>query len=482
MLTTSEVMLLKQAPLTLSMQLHLDQEYEERQLLVIEKKSEPSFWGSTLGTTLSLGLLLGGFWLDQQTLPKSASDEIGLWGWASLILVGADMVAALLIADTQIENTVLNESPWKAISAAPGKALYLRKALLSESESGWQSETLTAASGQAQFDLSSLPQTLQRRSSLQFELEVRDPIYGSLSQPVKLSETEMQKLRLAFSGSSQFPLKPSAAPSLSLEPIPQTTNKHAGLAIIIGNQDYRQAPASEFALHDAEMVKRYSQQMLGFLPENTISLANASKADLETVFGNREEPRGQMADWHKPQTPILIYYSGHGAATLAGKSFLLPVDANPNYLASSGYALETLYQNLAKLNYSELTVVIDACFSGMTPAGPLLPDRKPLVLESTKHSLPKLNRALLIHASQSHEMSIWWKAQKHSLFTFYLLKGLQGDANQNQDGVLSVTELQQYLQTEVPSQARRLLGANQNPVFWGDLQRTLIEYALPLKD
>lgn len=481
-LTTSEVMLLKQAPLTLSMQLHLDQEYETRELLVIEKKSEPSFWGSTVGTTLSLGLLMGGFWLDRQTLPKSASDEIGLWGWASLILVGADLVAALLMADPRIENTVLNESPWKAISESPGKALYLRKALLSESESGWQAETLTAASGQAQFDLSTLPQALHMRSSLQFELEVRDPIHGSLAQSVKLNDSEMQKLRLAFAGSAQNPVKSAPPPSLSLEPVPKTAKTHAGLAVIIGNQDYRQAPSSEFALHDAEMVKRYSQQMLGFQPQNTINLANASKADLETVFGNREEPRGQMADWHTPQTPILIYYSGHGAATLAGKSFLLPVDANPNYLASSGYALETLYQNLAKLNYSELTVIIDACFSGMTPAGALLPDRKPLVLESNQHTLPKLSRALLMHASQSHEMSIWWKAQRHSLFTFYLLKGLQGDANLNQDGVLSATELQQYLQTEVPSQARRLLGANQNPVFWGDLQRILVDYALPKND
>lgn len=475
---TSEVQLLAKNPLMLSLQLHLDQEYETRELLVIEKKSDPSFWGSTLGTTLSLGLLMGGFWLDQQTLPKSASDEIGLWGWASLILVGADLVAALFLADTRIENTVLNESPWKAISESPGKALYLRKALLRESESGWQSETLTADTGQALFDLSTLPQGLHMRSSLQFELEVRDPIYGSLAQSVKLSDSEMQKLRLAFAGSAQT-VKPSAPPSLSLEPVPKTAKTHAGLAVIIGNQDYRQAPSSEFALRDAEMVQRYSQQMLGFQPQNTINLANASKADLETVFGNREEPRGQMADWHKPKTPILIYYSGHGAATLAGKSFLLPVDANPNYLASSGYALETLYQNLAKLNYSELTVIIDACFSGMTPAGPLLPDRKPLVLESHPHTLPKLNRALFIHAAQSHEMSIWWKAQKHSLFTFYLLKGLQGDANLNQDSVLSGVELQHYLQTEVPNQARRLLGANQNPVFWGDLQRTLVDYALP---
>lgn len=482
-LKLEKVNLKPEDPRRLSVLIELDQEFEKRELLVFEKTSEPSLWGSTLGLILSLGLVTGGILLDQQTQPKSSQNEIGPWGWGSLILLGADLLASLFWAEPQTQVTTLNESAWKAISASPAKPLYLRKSQLTVNGSDWQSEALTDSDGWAHFNLQHLPSQLFNRSHLQLQLAVLDPVYGTLQTQFSLNENQMDSLRLSFGQlPSHFePLRNSSL-AMSLELIPNNPKKHRGLAIIIGNQDYRQAPSSEFALHDAEMVKRYSQQMLGFQPQNTINLANASKADLETVFGNREEPRGQMADWHTPQTPILIYYSGHGAATLAGKSFLLPVDANPNYLASSGYALETLYQNLAKLNYSELTVIIDACFSGMTPAGALLPDRKPLVLESNQHTLPKLSRALLMHASQSHEMSIWWKAQRHSLFTFYLLKGLQGDANLNQDGVLSGTELQQYLQTAVPSQARRLLGANQNPVFWGDLQRTVVDYAQPKND
>lgn len=474
-LQISHSQLLENHPQTLSLQVHLDQLTEQRERLVIERISEPSVLGATLGTVLSLGLLVAGLWLDRQSLPRSASDELGPWGWGSLALLSTDLLVSVLISDPQISETILNESPWKAVSESPGKVLGLRKARLYAAENNWESETLIDAQGQAQFDLSTLPASLRARSALKLTLEVQDPIYGRLVREWPLNEGLMQALRKA-----QTPLLSQTAAlaqaPLSLEPIPETPKKHAGLAIIIGNQDYRMAPASEFALRDAEMVQRYAQHSLGFLPQNTIHLANASKAQLETVFGSKDEPRSQMADWHTPQTPLLIYYSGHGAATLSGKSYLLPVDANPNYLASSGYALETLYQNLARIPYSELTVIVDACFSGMTPGGPLLPDRKPLVLETVQHTLPKLPRALLLHASQSREMSVWWKAQKHSLFTFYLLKGLQGAANDNHDQHLSAQELQRYLQTEVPQQARRLLGADQNPVFWGDLQRTLLVY------
>jgi hypothetical protein len=470
---------------TLSLQLHLQKEFEKRELLVIEKKSEASGLATTLGLLLSLTIASGGFYLDRQSQGGSSYDDFGPWGWASLAFLSADMLLSLWLGDTQTSQTTLNASPWKAVIETPGKPLYLRKVILSVAESEWQVQAQTEGNGQVNIDLSSLPKALQNRSALKLNLQLQDPEYGLLMQELTLNQENMSALRAAFSGqngvkkASSQSINPINQVDMSLEPIPKSNLSHAGIAVIIGNQDYRQAPKTEFALHDAEMVKKYSQAVLGFKPENTLFLANASKAELDAVFGTSEEARSQLSDWHHQNTPILIYYSGHGSATAAGKSYILPIDANPNYIASSAYSLDTLYHNLARLKYSELTVIVDACFSGQTPSGPLLPDRKPLVLETKTLSPPKLSHALLMHASQANQMSVWWKEQKHSLFTYYLLKGIQGAANSNQDNLLSTTELQSYLATQVPNQARRLLGADQTPVFWGDLSRNLVDYASP---
>jgi len=45
------------------------------------------------------------------------------------------------------------------------------------------------------------------------------------------------------------------------------------------------------------------------------------------------------------------------------------------------------------------------------------------------------------------------KWNNHSVYTFYLLKGLHGEADYNQNRVISLTELQLYLKTYVPKEA-----------------------------
>lgn len=47
------------------------------------------------------------------------------------------------------------------------------------------------------------------------------------------------------------------------------------------------------------------------------------------------------------------------------------------------------------------------------------------------------------------------KWDNHSVYTYYLLKGLQGAADYNQNRVISLTELQLYLETNVRKDANQ---------------------------
>jgi len=257
--------------------------------------------------------------------------------------------------------------------------------------------------------------------------------------------------------------------------VPRTQNRSDGVAVLIGNRDYRHAPSVDFAVRDLEVMRLYLTQVLGYKPENILAYPNATKADLDLLFGTRETPAGKLADWLKADQPVFVYYSGHGAPDSSGGTYLVPVDADPAYLVQTGYPLQSLYNNLSRLPYTDLTLVIDACFSGQSPRGALLPQRSPLLLEARYPTSP-LPRAVVLQSSGPRELSTWYADKRHSLFTYFVLKGLQGAADSNQDKVLTAQELSRYLQEQVPYLARRLHGQNQQPQAQGDLTRVLVRY------
>ena len=65
-----------------------------------------------------------------------------------------------------------------------------------------------------------------------------------------------------------------------------TTNKDA-VAVIIGNKDYvGSVPDVDFAHNDAEAMKRFVVEVLGFREGNIIDLRDATQAQVLFTFGN----------------------------------------------------------------------------------------------------------------------------------------------------------------------------------------------------
>ena len=62
-----------------------------------------------------------------------------------------------------------------------------------------------------------------------------------------------------------------------------------GVAVIIGNKNYQGGlPGVDFAHNDAEAMKRFVVDVLGYDPENIIDLRDATTAQLMATFGNWE--------------------------------------------------------------------------------------------------------------------------------------------------------------------------------------------------
>lgn len=266
---------------------------------------------------------------------------------------------------------------------------------------------------------------------------------------------------------------------VDLHPVPKTgmSNPDA-VAVIIGVCSYkhRDVPAVEYALNDAQLVKEYAINTLGYRLGNIIYLENPTKGDFERVFGTEKSYKGQLFNYVKPgKSDVFVYYSGHGAPDIETKAaYFVPSDCHPNFVKLGGYPLDLFYQNLGKIPAKSITVVIDACFSGASEKGMLIARASPLAIEPVKGKIPAgIN---LFTSSRADEISSWYPEKGHGLFAYFFLKALQGEGDKNKDKNLTFGEIRDYLIENVPYQARRMYNRSQNPEFIGNEKIVFVRY------
>lgn len=241
---------------------------------------------------------------------------------------------------------------------------------------------------------------------------------------------------------------------------PQSRRKNPdGVAVIIGNRDYTQGQVYpvKFAIRDAETVKSYLTASMGFSDENIIYLENATLSQMQSVFGSQQYSSGKLHNLVYPnRSDVFVYYSGHGAPGSGTKeSFLLPVDVAFTDAEKNGINISFLRQTLAELNARSVTLVVDACFSGLGAEGSLLGDVSgPQIV--VKDPLLVFDKGASFFASKGDQVAYWYPLEKHGLFTYYFLQGLRGGADSNNDRSVTMSELGTYLESEIPFISRRL--------------------------
>jgi hypothetical protein len=276
---------------------------------------------------------------------------------------------------------------------------------------------------------------------------------------------------------------PAAAPAVYQSDIarslPRDVRKNPdAVAVVIGNKDYqhKDIPSVQFAHRDAALMKKYLTETFGFKPENILYMENASLAGFVSVFGSKDNHRGRLFNYLKPGSDVFIYYTGHGAPELQQKQgYFVPSDADPSLVGLSGYPVAQLFENLSKTPYKSLTVLIDACFNGASDAGMIVQEASPVFIKSEIRVLNDPRNAIFI-SSAGDQVSSWFSQEQHSLFTYFFLKGIQGAADDNKDGVVTLTELKDYLDKEVTFKARRLHNREQYPDVYGEPDRVMIQY------
>lgn len=250
------------------------------------------------------------------------------------------------------------------------------------------------------------------------------------------------------------------------------------LGVVLGIEDYRYAPDVTFARQDAASMRTYFANRLGLAEQNIYfrTDGDATQGEFHKVF---DPVQGWLAKRVTPgKTEIFVYYVGHGTPDMkTGDSYLMPADSDPNYPATS-YRLDELYRSLGQLPARQITVMLDACFSGRVGRG----DRVEMLLEGARgigispRRIDIDDRIVVLTASAGNQVSSSYPEKSHGLFTYFLMRGLRGESDANNDRAVTVQELHEYVRENVMTQAGRL-DREQTPELHGaDPRRVLVRY------
>jgi uncharacterized caspase-like protein len=251
-------------------------------------------------------------------------------------------------------------------------------------------------------------------------------------------------------------------------------------AVIIGISNYKDSRIAglRYASADAKAFHEWliSQQGGGYAPSR-VRLLLDSEATAQSI-------RYVLFNWLKQaleEDIVTIYFAGHGSPESPDSPnnlFLLPFDANYDDVATTGFPMWDIETALKRfIKAKKVVVIADACHSGGVGQSYEIARRgnRGIEINPISSGLQNLSRigdgVAVITASDekqfSQESQSWGGG--HGVFTYFLLKGLNGEADYNKDGRVTLGELIPYLSEQV----RRETKNAQSPTVAGKFDPAL---------
>ena len=236
------------------------------------------------------------------------------------------------------------------------------------------------------------------------------------------------------------------------ENIPETNTKNSNtFALIIANENYQSVASVPYALNDGNIFREYCIKTLG-IPEKQIKyIPDATGNQIKAQINWLQTLAEVFTDPH-----IIFYYAGHGIPDESSRTaYLLPVDGIGTDV-STGYKLDDLYAVLGKMPAENVTVFMDACFSGSKRENGMLASARGVAIKA-KSGMPQGNM-VVFSAAQGDETAYPNNEERHGMFTYFLLKKLQ-----DTKGDVTLHELGEYITKNVSQQSILLNGKSQTP-------------------
>lgn len=233
--------------------------------------------------------------------------------------------------------------------------------------------------------------------------------------------------------------------------------------VVVGINHYKNSVLNlNFAEPDASKFIGFfsSTSSKLFRSVNVTQLLNSSatKSELLSKLQNLKQTA--------PEDVVILYLAGHGES--AGSTwYFLPHDVlypeRVEELRTKGIPSEQIQELVMQIGARKVLLFIDACKSGF--AAQAFSATRGIDERQALARLAYANGVHIMASSQKDQLATEVKELGHGVFTYTLLEGLNGIADgAPKDGVVTVKELQAYVEARLPELSLKYRTERQYPV------------------
>ena len=235
-------------------------------------------------------------------------------------------------------------------------------------------------------------------------------------------------------------------------------------ALVIGNTEYTDSGLAKLNApgKDAEDFARVLQSVEIGAFDEVVTFVN------ETVFNLNVAIEDFFAD-KKPEDLLVFYFSGHGVRDESGSLFLAVKNTNRKRLRATAIKTDFVREMMDQSRSRRQVIILDCCNSGAFDYGAKAETGGSMgmakAFEGTGYG------HVVLTATDATQFA--WEGDRiigdetaNSLFTHFLVKGLEGEADEDGDGRISVDELYEYVYKQIVNRTPK-----QTPGKWSYKQQ-----------
>lgn len=253
------------------------------------------------------------------------------------------------------------------------------------------------------------------------------------------------------------PAQPAPARSAEVSKAAQEQRPQVwALAVGVANYDPLVMQPLTFTARDAERIYDFWRSPNGGAldPVHTKILTNT-----EATYANVKKAMKELFAKAGPKDMIIFYFSGHG---LEGS--FLPVDYDGT---NNEFAHTEIGEIMQSSKAAYKVCIADACHSGgMWASKGSASDM--ITIDNFYNALKQSNPGTaFLMSSRKNEQSLESRGLRGGLFSYYVLKGLGGAADMDNNAIITITELYGFVSSKV-SEHLKNTHLKQTPLLLGE--------------
>ncbi len=206
-------------------------------------------------------------------------------------------------------------------------------------------------------------------------------------------------------------------------------------------------PALRYTADDARSLADYFRN--DGVPESQVRVLLDDDASRKNILAAIDDVKGGIGT----EDSFFFFYSSHGAGDAEGNTYFVAFDTISDELSDTGIPMQHLRDVIKGIACKNVVMLVDTCHSGGTKA---LAPQDEKAYDQMVRAAGKQTRVAILTSSRTHETSVESEEWGHGAFTYFLLEGIGGVADDfPQNGKVSVTELFDYVMVAVPRATNR---------------------------